>query len=129
MFKSAFNLAYVVYTKTVFHLSVGGNVYLVIGVLRHQFFACLLYLCHFIVVIFSPLKMYFIGAFEMVYHVLKCVILPILWRESLVFQEKYCIWNSSYGEFASFVNVCWKLLVDMRMIWRQVKNLFILLIF
>lgn len=66
-----------VYTKTFFHLSVGGNVYLVIGVLRHQFFACLLYLCHFIVVIFSPLKMHFIGAFEMVYHVLKCVIFSI----------------------------------------------------
>ena len=76
-----------VYTKTVFHLSVCGNVYLVIGVLRHQFFACLLYLCHFIVVIFSPLKMYFIRAFEMVYHVLKCIIFPILWCYSLAFQE------------------------------------------
>ena len=61
--------------------------------------------------------MYFIRAFEMVYHVLKCVIFPILWRESLVFQEKYCIWNSSYGEFASFVNVFWKLKVDVWTIW------------
>ena len=65
MFYSACNSAYVVYTKTVFHLSVGGNAYLVIGILRHQFFACFLYLCHLIVVIFPPLKMYFIIAIEM----------------------------------------------------------------
>ena len=92
MFQSACNSAYVVYTKTVFHLSVGGNANLVIGVLRHQFFACLLYLCHFIVVIFSPLKMYFIRVFEMMYHVLKCAFFQFcgatlqFFRKNIVFE-------------------------------------------
>ena len=97
--------------------------------LRHQFFACLLYLCHFIAVIFSPLKMYFNYSIWNDVPCAKMCVFPILWCYTLVFQEKYCIWNSSYGKFASFVNVCWKLLVDMWTIWRQVKNLFILLRF
>ena len=42
-FSPFFNSAYVVYTKTIFHLSVGGNAYLVIAVLRHQFFALFLF--------------------------------------------------------------------------------------
>ena len=67
-----------VYTKTIFHLSVGGNAYLVIAVLRHQFFCLFALSLHFIVVTFSLLKMDFITAFEMVYHVLKCVIFSIL---------------------------------------------------